>query len=197
MREVELKAVVGDWDDFRSRLFRNGAILKFEGRIEDRRYDTPQRTLAANDQVFRLRIYRTKNSARAEIAWKGPTSYEQGYKIRDELQTDASDPDVLHEMLLQLGYVVTRAVDREIQQYAIGRTVVRLERFPRMDDLVEVEGEPEDIEGTIRTLGLPREGFTPDRLATFVARYQTRTGARAALCDSELDGSIVYSLEDA
>ncbi|HEX6966355.1 MAG TPA: class IV adenylate cyclase [Gemmatimonadaceae bacterium] len=197
MREVELKAVVDDWDACRRRLEGAGAVLAFEGRLEDRRYDTPDRALGAEDEVLRLRVYRNDQGARAELGWKGPTHYDTGYKVREELQAATSDADVLAQILRHLGYIVTRAIDRDIAQYELEGTTVRLERYPRMDDLVEVEGSPEGIERTITVLGIPRSHFNTDRLPQFVERYQERTGEHAALCDDELAGVASYELEDA
>lgn len=197
MREVELKAVVDDWDARRRRLEHGGATLTFRGMLEDRRYDSGDRTLAARDQVLRLRVYRSDGDVRAELDWKGHTRYEKGYKVREEVQAATTDPDALAEILLRLGYVVTRAIDREIAQYDLGGTVVRFERYPRMDDLVEVEGTPEGIEHAIGVLGIARPAFTTERLPDFVRRYQDRTGEQAVLCDDELRGDAHYSLEDA
>jgi predicted adenylyl cyclase CyaB len=197
MREVELKAVVDDWDARRKRLEHAGAALTFHGMLEDRRYDSEDRALAARDHVLRLRVYRRGDDVRAELGWKGKTRYEEGYKVREELQAATTDPDALAEILLRLGYVVTRAIDREIAQYELDGTVVRFERYPRMDDLVEVEGTPEGIEHAITVLGIARPAFTTERLPDFVRRYEERTGARAVLCDDELRGAAHYSLEDA
>jgi hypothetical protein len=55
-----------------------------------------------------------------------------------------------------------------------------------MDVLVEVEGEPEAIENAIEALGMSRGEFTSERLATFVTRFEQRTGVRAAVCDREV-----------
>lgn len=197
MREVELKAVVDDWSARRHRLEEAGARLTFEGRLEDRRFDTPSRELAARDEVLRLRVYRNETREAAELGWKGPTSTSGGYKVREELQAAAGDARAMERILGALGYVITRAIDREIAQYEIDGTVVRFERYPRMDDLVEVEGTPEGIEQAIATLGIPRSAFTAERLPAFVRRYQARTGATAALCDAELAGITPYDLEDA
>ena len=197
MREVELKSVVADVEECRSRLDAAGATLVFEGRLEDRRYDSPERRLAAQDHVLRTRVYRSPAGVKAEIGWKGPTGYEDGYKVREELGTRVADPDTLSELLGRIGFLVTRAIDREIAQYELDGTVVRFERYPRMDVLVEVEGTPDGIERTIGVLGLPREGFTSERLPAFVRRFQARTGERAAICDAELDGTVAYSLDDA
>ncbi|MEO7042576.1 MAG: hypothetical protein ABI035_09975, partial [Gemmatimonadaceae bacterium] len=69
-----------------------------------------------------------------------------------------------------------------------GTVVIRFERYPRMDDLVEVEGSPEGIEYAIRILEIPRDRFVGDRLTDFVTAYEARTGNRAAVCEAELSG---------
>lgn len=197
MREVELKAVLDDWARRAACLTQAGAVLQFAGRLEDRRYDTPARALTRRDEVLRLRIYRAPNAVHAELGWKGPTRYEGGYKVREELQCSAGAPDALAAMLLRLGYEVTRAIDRDIAQYDLDGTIVRFERYPRMDDLVEVEGPPAGIERAIVTLGMDRAAFTTERLPQFVMRWQGRTGQQPALCDDELAGRVRYALEDA
>ena len=196
-REVELKACVDDEGRRRLAAEAAGATLTFEGRLEDRRYDTPGRALALRDIVVRLRVMRGKGETRAQLDWKGATRYEDGYKVRDELTTTLGQPDALHLMLTSLGYLVTREIDREIAQYELGGATVRFERYPRMDVLVEVEGIPEAIERAIIALGMPREAFTTERLPEFVARFEARTGQEAALADCELAGLHPYRLEDA
>lgn len=197
MREVELKAVLDDWERRAACLTRAGARLTFAGRLEDRRYDTALRELARRDDVLRLRVYRDAAGSRAELGWKGPTGYEGGYKVRDELQCSADAADVLAAILARLGYQVTRAIDREIAQYDLHGTTVRFERYPRMDDLVEVEGAPEGIERAIVALGMERAAFSTERLPQFVMRWRQRTGQEPALCDDELAGRARYALEDA
>jgi adenylate cyclase class IV len=189
MREVELKAVLDSWESRRSQLLSAGAAPMFAGRLEDRRYDTEDRSLAVRDIVLRLRTYRDANGARAELEFKGPTSYERGYKVREEVGSTVADPDAIALVLSGLGYIVTRAIDREIEQFEVDEAIVRFERYPRMDDLVEVEGEPEALERVIATLGIPRAAFTAERLTDFAVRYEARTGSRAALSNAELSGN--------
>jgi predicted adenylyl cyclase CyaB len=197
MLEVELKSVVDDVDRRRANVERAGATVVYAGRLEDRRWDTPDRALLAKDHVLRVRTYRNDAGVRAELDWKGPTRREGGYKLRDELETKVGDPDALGEILAALGYEVSIAIDREIVQYDLQGTMIRFERYPRMDDLVEVEGEPEDIERAIAALGLPRDGFNTDRLPDFVRRYEERTGARALISDADLTGESPFDHSNA
>jgi adenylate cyclase class IV len=190
MREVELKAVLDSWRDRSIRLERAGATRVFAGRIEDRRYDTPARALAAGDIVLRLRIYRGADGTRAELEYKGATGYHDGYKVRDEIGSTVSDPEAVAHILSALGYTVTRAIDRDIEQWDVEHASVRFERYPRMDDLVEVEGAPDAIERAIAALGMPRTAYTAERLTDFAMRYEARTGERAALSDAELGTDV-------
>jgi predicted adenylyl cyclase CyaB len=197
MLEVELKSEVDDMALRRAAVERAGGTIVFAGRLEDRRYDTYDRALAAKDHVLRVRIYRNDGDARAELDWKGPTRRDGQYKLREEIGTSVGDPDALVAMLEQLGYEVSIAIDREIVQYDLQGTMIRFERYPRMDDLVEVEGAPEQIERAIAVLGLPRDGFTTDRLPDFVRRYEARTGDRAAISDAELAGDSSFDVSNA
>jgi predicted adenylyl cyclase CyaB len=197
MREVELKAVVDSMAARIANVERAGGRLVFRGRLEDCRYDTAERQLRARDDVLRLRVYRDDHGTRAELGWKGPTQYENGYKVRDEVGARSPDADALRHILERLGFVVTREIDRDITQYKLHGATVRFERYPRMDDLVEVEGDPDAIEGAIAAIGLPREAFTSERLFDFVRRWQERTGQSAALCDREITGEHPFALEDA
>ena len=196
MREVELKAAVASPVAAREALVAAGAEVTFAGRLEDRRYDTPDRALALRDHVLRLRVYRG-DTVQAHVDWKGPTGYADGYKVREEHSVPCGDPDAIASILERLGYVVTREIDREIEQYTLGAATVRFERYPRMDVLVEVEGEPAAIERAIAALGIPRASFTTQRLPDFVKAFELRTGERAAICDREIDGDYRYSATDA
>jgi len=181
MREVELKSVVDDVAERRARIESAGARLVYAGRLLDRRYDFPDRSMSSRDHVLRLRIYENAGGTRALLDWKGETKYEHGYKVREEISTPADDADALAKILEMLGYVVIIEVDRQIFQYELDETTIRFEEYPLMDPLVEVEGSGEGIESAISVLGLPRTGFTSERLTDFVLRFEARTGQRAIL----------------
>jgi adenylate cyclase class IV len=192
MREVELKSVTADPDRAVAALRAAGAVPALEGRLSDMRYDTPGRALLARDHVLRLRVFAGDAGSHASLDWKGPTTVVDGYKVREELSTGIGDANVLARILDGLGYVVIREVERRISQFEFRGAVLRLERYPRMDALVEVEGEPAAIEAAIAGAGLSRAEFTPERLQDFVLRFEARTGLRAALCDRELAGDYRY-----
>lgn len=197
MRETELKAVVPDEQACLARLLEAGAEAVASGRIEDRRYDYPDRRLTMSDIVLRLRIHSTGNTSTASLDWKGAASFEAGYKHREELSVAIADGVQMSSILQALGFIVTRAVDRNINVLRLGDATLRFERFPRMDTLLEVEGTEPAIEAAIAASGIPRSAFVTDRLFMFVQRYEARTGQRAAISEDESHGQYNFSLEDA
>jgi predicted adenylyl cyclase CyaB len=185
MREVELKAVVDDLAGTRKQLEKAGAKLVFEGSLSDSRYDVESRELTERDEVLRARRYEALGSSKTYLEWKGPTETQDVYKIREEISTLVEDFDSLEQILTRLGFVVTMEINREVAQYELGGATIRFETYPRMDVLVEVEGEPESIEQAIESLGMARGRFSSDRLTRFVERFEQRTGVQAALSEEK------------
>ena len=197
MFEVELKAVVVDAAERRKILEAAGAKLTFEGTMRDLRYDSEPRALAGRDEVLRVRRYESEGEVRTYLDWKGTTETRDVYKTREEVSTSVDDFAALATILEKLGFVVTREIDREIVQYELGGAMIRFETYPRMDVLVEVEGDPATIESAVEALGMARGEFTSERLPDFVSRFEKRTGVRAAICERELAGDYRFRTDDA
>ena len=180
MIEVELKACVPDPDALVGRLRTAGAREDFVGELIDRRFDYSDASLLARDEVVRVREYLgVDGSSQTSLEWKGPTSTVAGYKQREEIGVQAGDPETLVAILGRMGLSVTRMIERQIRQYRLDGAVVRMEHYPQMDDLVEVEGEPDDIERAIAQMGIPRDQYSTDSLSEFARRFELRTGQRA------------------
>jgi len=187
MREVEVKAVVDDLRVRRMKVEVEGGSLSFEGTISDRRYDLASRELYARDEVLRMRRYQSATFTKTFLDWKGPTEVVDVYKVREELTTPV-DFDSLEKILEKLGYQLVGEIDRQIAEYQLRGATVRFEVYPRMDTLVEIEGDPSTIEEVIGLIGMPRAAFSNQRLTAFVAAFEQRTGVRAAVCERELQG---------
>ena len=188
--ELELKAVVPDAALLRRHLVESGAEATFRGLMEDRIFDQGE-TLRQRDEVLRVRTWRPDGApARAQMAWKGATRRSpEGYKLRDELEFSVEgDGATAAGVLTALGYGVTKSVDRFVEVYRVHEAEVRLEWYPRMDVLVEVEGTAAAIEAALGVTGLPRRAFEPEPLVEFVRRYEERSGERAALAVADLKG---------
>ncbi|MCC6316190.1 MAG: class IV adenylate cyclase [Gemmatimonadaceae bacterium] len=197
MREVEVKGVVPDPVATRAALQAAGATRSSAGTLRDRRYDTPSFDHRQRDEVLRVRVMHDEHGDRATLDLKGPTTYPDGFKVREEIATTVGDVDALDQILLGLGLQVTREIEREVEIWELHGATLRFEVYPRMDVLLEVEGSPESIERAIAGTGIPRSAFTAERLADFIARFEARTGGRAALCGRELRGDFPYRLDDA
>jgi adenylate cyclase class IV len=158
----------------------------------DRRYDRND-TLLARDHVLRLReLAGSEETSDYLVSWKGPTGVTaEGYKSRTELEYRLrplrAPPAELFE---KLGYQEVQRIERYVEYYRLAGADVRLEWYPRMDVLVELEGEPEAIEAALPSIGIPREQWLADPLPLFAARYAARTGVPAALSREELKGGV-------
>jgi adenylate cyclase class IV len=179
--ELEVKARVEDPDALRAALVRAGAGLEFRGDMLDRRFDRKDR-LADRDEVLRLRVFRPADGAPAYgvLAWKGPHSKQGRYRHRAEAEARVADPESVLAILERVGFAVLQRIDRRVEVYRLGQAVLRLEWYPDMDVLIEVEGEPAAIERAIAATGVARERFLAESLPYFVAAFERRTG-RAAL----------------
>jgi adenylate cyclase class IV len=185
--ELELKAVIPDPDRLRARLIAAGAVPGFYGRMSDRRYDRAGE-LTARDEVLRVRTFEPPaGESRAVLGWKGPAGRSpEGYKQRTELELTAPGEGsgaTAHALLEVLGYRVVHAIDRVVEVLALADATVRLERYPEMDPLVEIEGTPAGIERAIAVSGIGRNEFTADSLAEFARRFEARTGRPARLAE--------------
>ncbi len=181
MLELELKAVVSEPDALRARLLEAGASPGFHGVMRDRRLDRDG-ALGSRDEVLRLRRYEpVEGAATEEVGWKGPTRVSDGYKARRELGARLSPGDSLEEILAALGFTEVHAIDRHVELYQIAGGDARIEWYPDLDTLVEVEGAPAAIERITSLSGIAREQFRADPLDWFVADYERRTGRTARL----------------
>jgi predicted adenylyl cyclase CyaB len=184
-QELELKAVVPDPGAFRARLRAAGAVPRFMGRMTDLRYDRAGE-LATRDEVLRVRTLHHPDGDESILAWKGPAMRSpDGYKLRQEIEVPVSRPSAdPGRLLAALGYQPVHAVEREVEVYRLGDATARLETYPHMDVLLEVEGEPAAIEHAIAASGIPRREFTSESLADFVRRFEERSGQAAVLATS-------------
>lgn len=188
--ELEVKAVVEDAAALRARLAAAGAVAGFAGRMEDRRYDRAGE-LTARDEVLRVRtLCHGDGRHEARVSWKGPTGRAPGgYKSREEIELAAEGAEPPGSLLERLGYAVIHAIDREVEYFALAGATLRLERYPRMDLLLEIEGDAAAIERAVAATGIPRAAFTADALADFAARYDARTGHAAVLAGEVASGT--------
>jgi predicted adenylyl cyclase CyaB len=180
--ELELKARIDDPDTLRRVLLAAGAELTYRGAMLDRRFDRKER-LEKRDEVVRLRVYHPADHEKewGVLGWKGPVGKKDGYRHREEWETRVDDPKAALVVLRRLGYKIVLRIDRAVEQYRLGEATLRLEWYPAMDVLLEVEGPPDEIERAIVATGLPRDLFLAESLPYFRDAYEKRTGKTARL----------------
>jgi adenylate cyclase class IV len=182
--------VVADPAGLRSGLIDAGAVPGFRGLLVDTRFDR-EGDLFGRDEVLRVREFRPREGASEFIlGWKGPATVSSGgYKQRTELEYAIVPRIAGPEALLSaLGYRAILLIERYVEYYRLAGADVRLEWYPRMDILVEVEGGAPEIEAALALMAIPREEFTSESLTAFAARYGARTGRPALLSLAELAG---------
>src|SRR2546422_68153 len=175
--ELELKARVENADAVRRSILAAGAELVYRGAMMDRRFDRKGR-LERRDEVVRLRVYHPadKSPEWGVLGWKGPVQLRGEYRMREEWESRVDDPKAVLVILRHMGYKISLRVDRAVEQYRLGDATLRLEWYPAMDVLLEVEGEPDAIERAVTATGLARDAFLPESLPYFTAAYEKRTG---------------------
>ncbi len=171
----------------RQALIAAGAELVYRGAMLDRRFDRKER-LRKRDEVVRLRVYHPadRSTEWGVLGWKGPVGKRDGYRHREEWESRVDDPRAALVVLRHLGYKIVLRIDRAVEQYRLGDATLRLEWYPAMDVLLEVEGPPQDIERAIAATGLPRESFLPESLPYFADAYEKRTGRPARVSRADL-----------
>jgi len=175
--ELELKARVENPDAVRKAILAAGAELVYRGAMMDRRFDRRGR-LEQRDEVVRLRVYHPADRSPewGVLGWKGPVQRRGEYRLREEWESRLDDPKAVLVTLRHMGYKISLRVDRAVEQYRLGEATLRLEWYPAMDVLMEIEGDPEAIERAIAATGLARDAFLPESLPYFTAAYEERTG---------------------
>src|SRR5262245_39774832 len=155
--------------------------------MRDRLFDADGQ-LTAKGEVLRIRSFEPRGeAAHALVGWKGPTLRSpDGYKLRKEIEYPTPDGANATRFLEALGYQVVRSIDRYVEMFSIAGATARLEWYPRMDVLMEIEGTPAAIESAVRQSGLPRSAFLADPLAIFVELYNARESQPAIIAEQEL-----------
>ena len=148
-QETEVKLYVPDLDSVRQRLDALGAHLSVPRVYEyNVRYDLPDMSLTRNAIVLRLR-----RDNRIRLTYKGPQEMVNGVGIREELEVDVSDFEVMEQILYRLGYTVGMAYEKYRTTYELADAEVVLDEMP-FGNFVEIEGDIASIETALAQLEL-------------------------------------------
>jgi adenylate cyclase class 2 len=164
--EIEIKIPVADLAGVRERLKSAGArLLAAEHDESNVLFDDPDRRLSGSGRTVRLR----RANGGAILTYKGAARFENGHKIREERETEVSDPGEIEAILAGLGLSPRFRYDKRREEWDCEGAVVALDTTP-IGRFVEIEGDPPAIRRVVALLGLDASEAVPYSYAELYAR---------------------------
>ena len=134
--ERELKfALAEPLDELRRRLTGAGAHLERSAARECNWVFDRRDELFGSSRLLRLRT----DGSGCRLTFKGPPRFEEGVKVRDEIEVGIGHAERMRDLLVRIGYRVVRRYEKVREEWRLGSTVVALDHTP-IGDFVEFEG---------------------------------------------------------
>ena|SRR5438105_3471545 len=149
-QEAELKfrlAGAAEQARLRSRLREIAAVNEGSYDEENFRFVVPAKSKVS----LRLRILDSGKGG--IITTKGPASFSNGIKVREETEVEVADAATARDLLESLGYAVEFVFHKQRASWRMGNVSVTLDTLD-FGFFVELEGPPEELPEAARTLGL-------------------------------------------
>jgi adenylate cyclase class 2 len=157
-QEIEVKYYIADLPALEAKLKRLGAQI-VQPRIHEinLRFDTPDEELKRAFKVLRLR-----QDKAARLTYKGPSHYQEGARMRQEIEFEVSDFEAARRFLEALGYQVSMMYEKYRAAYELDGVEITLDELP-YGDFAELEGPNTNSLRTVnRKLGLDWEARAGD-----------------------------------
>jgi adenylate cyclase class 2 len=154
----------------------------------DQLFDLPSADLRQSDRILRLRKTTTPEGTRAMVTYKGPATRD-GYKSREEIEFDVSDPGTFTLVLHRLGYQPAFRYEKyRTQLRAAGEPgIITIDETP-IGVYLEIEGPQDWIDSTAARLGLPKAQFLTVSYASLYRDYRAQHPAASADMTFDLNG---------
>jgi adenylate cyclase, class 2 len=149
-QEAELKfrlAGAAEQARLRSRLRELGAVNEGAYDEENIRFEVPAKSRVS----LRLRILDGGKSG--ILTTKGPATFENGIKVREETEVEVADAAAARDLLESLGYSVEFVFPKHRASWRLGSVSVTLDTLD-FGFFVEVEGPPAELPEAAKNLGL-------------------------------------------
>ena len=164
--EIEVKIPVRELSAVREKLRSAGASLHAGVHEESNiLFDDPERRLSGSGRTVRLR----RAAGRAILTYKGAARFQAGAKVREERETEVSNPEEAEAILSGIGLQPRFRYDKRREEWDCDGSVVALDETP-IGFFVEVEGDPASIRRVVATLGLDAAESIPYSYAELYAR---------------------------
>ena len=174
--ETEVKLPASDLAAVRERLVRAGAKLEAPRHDESNDlYDDADHKLSGSGRTVRLR----QAVGRAVLTYKGAARFEGGARVREERETEVSNPGETDAILRGLGLQRRFRYEKRREEWRRGGCLVALDETP-IGNFVEVEGSPEEIRKLIAGLGLDSSEAIPYSYPELYARRRKEDPALPA-----------------
>ena len=175
MTETEIKLRWnGTAQEARALMERHGYAVSVPRTLEsDQLFDLPSAALRQSDQILRLRKTTSpQGTQRAMVTYKGPATRD-GYKSREEIEFDVSDPNTFALVLHRLGYLPVFRYEkyRTQLQAAAEPGIVTIDETP-IGVYLEMEGPRDWIDSTAARLGFPAAQFLTISYAGLYREYR-------------------------
>ncbi|MGB2940032.1 MAG: class IV adenylate cyclase [Candidatus Dormiibacterota bacterium] len=166
--ETELKYLGPDLEAVRPRLREGGARLAVPRELETNTIlDDSAGSLRSSDRLLRLRNQR-------ELTVKLPI-HDDRFKSRREI-TAMVEGDAIEELLAGLGYQVVFRYEKYREYWELDGLSITLDELPFIGPVVEIEGEPDKIEGIAHRLGLESLPTSTSNYLELFAEYARGNG---------------------
>lgn len=167
-QELELKYYVNNHKEIEKKLIDLGAIC-VQPRIQEinLRFDTEDYSLGRAGKALRLRF-----DTQARLTFKGPSQFEDGARLRQEIEFVADDFQAAQAFLLALGYKISVIYEKYRTSYDLQNIHIVLDELP-FGNFMEIEGE--DTSGIRRLadqLGLSWEARIPESYTVLFERLR-------------------------
>jgi adenylate cyclase class 2 len=192
--ETEIKLLwQGTVQEARALIEQRGYAVSSPRTLEsDQLFDLPSAALRQSDQILRLRkTISPEGTAHAMVTYKGPATRD-GYKSREEIEFDVSDPDTFTLVLDRLGYQpVFRYEKFRTQLRAASESgIVTIDETP-IGIYLEIEGPQDWIDSTAARLGLPKAQFLTVSYAKLYRDFRAQHPQAPADMTFNLDGPYI------
>ena len=196
MTETEVKLRWnGTPQEARDLIERYGYAVSVPRTLEsDQLFDLPSTALQQSDQILRLRKTTSPEGAtHAMVTYKGPATRD-GYKSREEIEFDVSDPDTFTLVLHRLGYQPSFRYEKfRTQLRTAGEPgLITIDETP-IGIYLEIEGPQDWIDSTAARLGLPKAQFLTASYARLYREYRGQHPEAPADMTFDLDRPYIPS----
>jgi adenylate cyclase class 2 len=171
-QELEVKFFIADLEAVEQRMQALGARL-LQPRVHEvnLRFDTQDGELSRQFRVLRLR-----QDDAARLTYKGPSSFQDGVRLRQEIEFTVSDFEAARRFLEALGYHVALLYEKYRTTYELEGVHITLDKMP-YGTFVEIEGpDPGSIRSVNENLGLDWEQRVPESYTMLFERLREALG---------------------